>query len=339
MHETHGPQEHNALAGHFYGILLHMNTVRTMEWQTVSAEPYELGESPFWHPTEQTLYWVDIPAKKILRANVYMGTVETWNMPSEPGCIAPAANGGLVIALRHGVFLAPDWGGELQRLVTLPYDTATVRANDGKCDALGRFWVGTIDEPKARRAAELFSIDCRGGGVPQVKRQAGDALTGNGLAWSPDSRTTFWADTSSHVIHAWDFDLQANTLDAHRIFLQLPPKPALWRFDSSTANGKPAYGGRPDGAAVDVQGNYFVAMYEGQRICQFTPDGRLLAEFPVPAQCPTMPCFGGEDFKTLYLTTARHGRSAAELGAFPQSGCVFSTRLDVPGLPVNFFAG
>jgi sugar lactone lactonase YvrE len=84
-----------------------------MNWQTVSFETFGLGESPFWHPTEQTLYWVDIPGKKILRANVYMGTVETWDMPSEPGCIAPAAAGGLVIALRHGIFRAPDWRGAL----------------------------------------------------------------------------------------------------------------------------------------------------------------------------------------------------------------------------------
>jgi sugar lactone lactonase YvrE len=282
---------------------------------------------------------VDIPAKKILRATVNMGTVETWNMPSEPGCIAPAASGGLVIALRRGIFRARDWGGALQPITTLPYDAATVRANDGKCDALGRFWVGTIDEPKSCRAAALFSIDCRGGRAPEVVRHAVDALTGNGLAWSPDGRTAYWADTPSHVVHAWNFDLQANTLDAQRIFQQLPHKPALWQFDSPAVDGKPAYGGRPDGAAVDVLGNYFVAMYEGRRICQFAPDGRLLAEFPVPAQCPTMPCFGGEDFKTLYVTTARHGRSAAELATFPDAGCVFFARLDVPGLPVNFFAG
>lgn len=337
--KPHGPQELNAFVGLFYGILPHMNETRMLEWQTVSSETCELGESPFWHPAEQTLYWVDILAKKILRANVYMGTVETWNMPSEPGCIAPAAQGGLVIALRHGVFLAPDWRGALQPLVTLPYDTATVRANDGKCDALGRFWVGTIDEPKASRAAELFSIDCRGGGAPEVKRHAGDALTGNGLAWSPNGRTAYWADTPGHVVHAWNFDLQANELSAQRVFQQMPSKPTGWQWDAPRENGLAAYGGRPDGAAVDVQGNYFVAMYEGQRICQFAPDGSLLAEFPVPAQCPTMPCFGGEDFKTLYVTTARHGRSAAEQAAFPQSGCVFSARLDVPGLAVNFFAG
>lgn len=308
-----------------------------MPWSTVNPQQFELGESPFWHPMEQTLYWVDIPGKKVLRANVTMGTVETWDMPSEPGCIAPAATGGLVIALRHGVFRARAWGGALDLITTLPYDPATVRANDGKCDALGRFWVGTIDEPKASRAGALFSIDCRGGRAPQLERHAGNALTGNGLAWSPDNRTAYWADTPEHVVHAWDFDLQANRLSAHRVFQQFPTKPAGWNLDPDAKPDERGYGGRPDGAAVDVQGNYYVAMFEGQRVCQFAPDGRLLAEFPTPAACPTMPCLGGEDLKTLYVTTARYKRSAAELAVYPQSGCVFSLRVDVPGLPVNFF--
>jgi sugar lactone lactonase YvrE len=292
----------------------------------------ELGESPFWHPHEQMLYWVDIPGKKILRANVYMGSVETWDMPSEPGCIAPAQSGGLVIALRHGVFRAQVWGGALEHIVTLDYDTSTVRANDGKCDALGRFWVGTIDESKAHRAAALYSIDCRSGGAPVVERKAGDALTANGLAWSPDGSTLYWADTPSHVVHAWDYEVNGNTLAGHRTHLKFAPKPAGWDFQQS------AYQGRPDGAAVDVHGNYYCAMFEGRLVCKFAPDGTLLAEIATPAQCPTMPCFGGEDLKTLYLTTARHGRSAQELQAFPLSGCVFSRRVETAGLPVNFFA-
>ena len=303
-----------------------------MTWNAISPQTFELGESPFWHPQEQRLYWVDIPGKKILRTAPNSGVVESWDMPTEPGCIAPARSGGLVIALRHGVFRARQWGGELQHLVTLDYDTATVRANDGKCDALGRFWVGTIDEPKGSRAAKLYSIDCRDGRTPVVQCMAGDALTGNGLAWSPDGRTVYWSDTPSHVVHAWDYDSQANTLAAHRTFRQFEAKPGGWDWTHT------AYRGRPDGAAVDVQGNYYCAMFEGARICKLAPDGTLLAEYPTPAQCPTMPCFGGEDLKTLYLTTARHGRSAAELAAYPQSGCVFALQVDVPGLPVNAFA-
>lgn len=302
-----------------------------MSWTTVNPTAFELGESPFWHPQEQMLYWVDIPGKKILRTASASGWFESWDMPTEPGCIAPAQSGGLVIALRHGVFRARQWGGALEHIVTLDYDTLTVRANDGKCDALGRFWVGTIDEPKANRAAKLYSIDCRGGRVPEVECKAGDALTGNGLAWSPEGTTVYWSDTPTHTVHAWDYDLDTNAMAAHRIFQQFESKPSGWDFAQT------AYQGRPDGAAVDVQGNYYAAMFEGRRICKLAPDGTLLAEYPTPAQCPTMPCFGGNDLKTLYVTTARHGRSAQELAVFPQSGCVFSMRVEVPGLPVNSF--
>ncbi|MBI2747671.1 MAG: SMP-30/gluconolactonase/LRE family protein [Burkholderiales bacterium] len=303
-----------------------------MQWHTVARHHCELGESPFWHPQEQTLYWVDIVGRQILRANVYMGTVEAWDMPSEPGCIAPAASGGLVIALRHGIFRAREWRGALQPIVTLPYDTTTVRANDGKCDPLGRFWVGTLDESKTHRAAGLYAVDCRQGRTPLVRQHVADALTANGLAWSPDGHTLYWADTPNHRVKAWDCDLQSNTLSAPRVFQSFAPKPDGWQWGAPMP-----YGGRPDGAAVDVQGNYWVALYEGQRVCQFAPGGRLLMEIPTPTPCPTMPCFGGEDLKTLYLTSARHGRSARELAAFPQSGCVFSTRVDVTGLPVSCF--
>ena len=232
-----------------------------MNWQTVTTQPCELGESPFWHPTEQMLYWVDISGKKIQRANVYMGTVETWDLPSEPGCMAPAASGGLVIALRDGVFRARDWQGPLQRIATLDYDPTHMRANDGKCDALGRFWVGTIDETRQARNAALYSLDCRSG-TAQVECKIGPATlpatTANGLAWSPDGRTLFWVDTPSHQVYAWDFDADSATMTAQRTFARFAPKPAGWQFVPAPDNGD--YRGRPDGAAVDVQGNYFVAV-------------------------------------------------------------------------------
>ena len=298
-------------------------------WTLLDLTNCELGESPFWHPQEQRLYWVDIPGKQILRTN--SGGVERWDVPSEPGCIAPALGGGWVMALRHGVFRARQWGGALERVATLPYDTTAVRANDGKCDALGRFWVGTIDETKKAQSAALFSIDARHSAPVVVKTMAEQALTANGLAWSLSGDTLYWADTPKHLVHAWSFDVQSNAMSGHRTHLQFDPKPADWRFTDSS------YKGRPDGAAVDAQGNYWVAMFEGARVCQFAPDGTLMAEIKTPAQCPTMPCFGGADLKTLFITTARHGRSDAELTHFPNSGCVFSLPVEVPGLAVNFF--
>ena len=55
-------------------------------------------------------------------------------------------------------------------------------------------------------------------------------------------------------------------------------------------------------------------------------------------RCPTMPCFGDDDLRTLYVTTAREGRPEAELAAQPLAGRVLRLRVEVPGLPVNFAA-
>lgn len=293
------------------------------DWHPCTEEADELGESPFWHPHERALYWVDVAGRRLRRAGAQ--GAQSWPMPSEPGCIAPARSGGLVVALRDGIYRARTWGGPLERLAAALHDPATTRFNDGRADPMGRFWAGTRHE---RRDQPLAGLYCYSRG--EWRQMAGGALTGNGLAFSPDARTLYWADTAAHRVDAWDWDAQANRLGARRVFQQFAPKPGGWK------PGDAGYGGRPDGAAIDSEGNYWCAMYEGGRLLQFAPDGRLLQDFAVPARCPTMPCFGGEDLRTLYLTTAREGRPGEELRALPLSGRVLCARVDVPGRPVDF---
>ncbi len=305
-----------------------------MKWQLAVDVPDALGESPFWHPGEQRLYWVDIAGRKVNRFDPASGRRESWSLEQEPGCIAPAAGGGLVLGLRDGIYRARSWGGPLQAIVRFQH-AAHSRFNDGKADPLGRFWAGTYYEPKDARKADLYSVDCRpdngNGGKALVQLKATNATNANGLAWSPDQHTLYWTDTGARVIHAWDWEARGNAMRRHRVFHQFPPKPAGWQ------PGQPGYGGRPDGAAMDAEGHYWCAMYEGGRLLRLAPDGCIVAEFELPARCPTMPCFGGPDLRTLYVTTARKDRPADELAAFPHSGCVFTAPVDVPGLPVSFF--
>ncbi len=309
------------------------------DWTAITAEPDGLGESPFWHPQEQRLYWVDIPGRRIARVAVQglkaHGPIEYWPMAEEPGCIAPLEGAGLVIALRDGICLARTWGGPLQRLAAAPYDTTKLRFNDGKCDAQGRFWAGSLYEPKDQALGALYMLDGQGlhpmmGGANGGVKVG--VVTANGLAWSPDGRTAYWADTAAHQVRAFDFDPTTGQLSAPRVFHQMTPKPAGW-----TWGGTAPYGGRPDGAAVDAEGCYWSAQYEGQRLLRLSPAGEVLAEVRTPVPCPTMPCFGGPDLKTLFITTSRQGRSAQELAQYPDAGCVFAMRVAVAGLPVNFY--
>lgn len=282
-----------------------------------------LGESPFWHPGEQALYWCDIPGRALHRWHPGRAEHRQWDLPSEPGCAAPLPGGALLLAMRDGLWRFDPASGERARLAAPPYDPAHERFNDGRADPQGRFWVGTIYEPRSPARAALYRW-ARG----QLERIAGEVTVSNGLAFSPDGRTLYWSDTTAHRIDVLDFDPLEGSVSRRRVFAQFALRDA--------ARPLADYGGRPDGAAVDSEGAYWVAMYEGQRLLRLAADGTLLQQVPLPVRCPTMPCFGGDDLCTLYLTTARHNRPADELRAQPLAGRVLALRVAVPGLPVNF---
>jgi len=142
-------------------------------------------------------------------------------------------------------------------------------------------------------------------------------MISNGLAWSPDSRTMYHSDTPAGKIFAWDFEAQSGAISNQRLFVE---------------------SNRPDGAAVDREGCYWSAVYGGGKVVRFSPRGELIAEYALPALCPTMCAFGGPDLKTLYVTSARQRRDAEELARLPQSGGIFAMRVEVPGLPEPKFA-
>jgi sugar lactone lactonase YvrE len=295
----------------------------TLPVQALPTPPMRLGESPFWHPDEAALYWLDIPGCALHRWAPASAAHQSWPLPTEPGCIAPLPGGELLMAMRDGLFRFSPESGAREELAPAPYDTRQQRFNDGKCDPQGRLWAGTIHEPRDAPKALLYRY---AGG--RMQRMAGEATVSNGLAFSPDGRTMYWADTTAHRVYAFDFDGTGGEIARQRVFASFTPRAA----------GAPlaSYGGRPDGAAVDAEGAYWVAMFEGARVLRFAPDGTLLQELKLPVACPTMPCFGGPDLKTLYITTARDKRPPEELAATPLAGQVLALRVEVPGLPVNF---
>jgi sugar lactone lactonase YvrE len=132
----------------------------------------------------------------------------------------------------------------------------------------------------------------------------------------------YHADTATRTISAWECDPATGDLSNQRVFA---------RFLGETD--------RPDGGAIDREGCYWSAFYRGGKVVRISPGGELLAEFPLPALCPTMCAFGGPDLKTVYVTTARQEREPEELMRLPQSGGIFAMRVGVPGMPEPKFAG
>lgn len=274
----------------------------------------QLGECPLWHPDEEALYWIDIAGLAVHRYHPSSGAHASWPLPSEPGCIARSANGGLLVAMRSGLAMLDADSGSLTQVAAAPYDTTKIRFNDGRCDAAGRLWVGTLYDPRDRAGGSLYCVE-RG-----AVRDAGKPVTvSNGVAFSPDNRTLYHADTTAHRITCYDFDVATGHIGNERLFKQ---------FSTDRSH---QYGGRPDGAAVDSDGAYWCAMFEGGRVLRLSPSGEILREIALPVRCPTMVAFGGADLRTLYITSARHNRSATELSKHPLSGCVLMLQVDVPG--------
>jgi sugar lactone lactonase YvrE len=285
--------------------------------QAVWATPMQVGECPLWHPEEASLYWIDIPDRTVHRLHPESGVYCQWALPAEPGAIAYCASGGLIVALRNGFARLNTVSGQLSMIAPAPYDTGTTRFNDGRCDAAGRFWVGTMYEPRDRQLGQMFYLER---GVVKLA-WSGHMTVSNGLAFSPDNRTLYHADTTSHVIESHEFDLASGQVGAPRLFKQ---------FSTDRIHN---YGGRPDGAAVDSEGAYWCAMIEGGRLLRLSPTGNILREVALPLRCPTMLAFGGPDLRTLYITSISHNRSEAELAQWPLSGCVLSLPVEVAGRP------
>ncbi len=269
-----------------------------------------LGECPVWVAAEQALYWVDIEAPAIHRLDPQSGAHRCWPMPEAMGSIAPRAGGGWIGAARSG-FVAIDLAAN--RVTKLGVPAAMPphsRFNDGKVDPAGRFWAGTMYEPRERPAGVLYCL------APDLTAaaMADGVVISNGLGWSPDGATMYFADTRADVIYAFDYDRASGAVANRREWVRTDPA-----------------GGRPDGAAVDVEGGYWSCQYDGGRLLRFAPDGTLLAAIPLPVRRPTMPAFGGPNLDRLYITSA----SSDE----PQSGGVFELEVGVRGVPIPAFAG
>jgi sugar lactone lactonase YvrE len=245
----------------------------------------ELGESPVWLAEQKVLAFVDITGRRIHRYEPVNRAHQVDAVDEDIGCLAPARSRGFIAGMRSGLWLLDEAGSKTRELAANPEQPSTNRFNDGKVDPTGRYFAGTVDEPKAGGTAGLYRLDKRG-----LARLTNGLTTSNGLAFSPDGKTLYHSDTPRFAIWRWDYDPATGAAENQRVFVRVEP----------TATDR----GRPDGAAVDDQGCYWSALYEGARLHRYDPDGRLMAQYPLPARKVTMPAFGGEGLKTLFVTTA-----------------------------------
>lgn len=275
-----------------------------------------LGESPVWSVREQALWWVDIHRPAILRGRL-PGAADEWELVGNVGSIGLRRGGGVVAAMRHG-FAAFDAEGGQRSLVQPVAGLPDLRFNDGRVDARGRFWAGTVQEKRVPGLAGLYRLDPDGACTQMVS----GITVSNGLAWSPDGRTMYLACSHARTVWAYGFDMDAGVPGARRVFASFG-----------------AGDGVPDGATVDSAGCYWIAHFGGALLTRFTPRGEVDRVVPMPVPRPTSCAFGGPRLDTIYVTSARYGLDDAALRASPDSGSVFALHPGVDGIAEPEFGG
>ncbi len=291
----------------------------------VDLGPFELAESPVWDAAANRLWFVDIEARALYRLDFAAAAdglpqasgVQRFDFEQKVCALGLARSGRLLLALANGVyFFTPD-SGELA-LLARPETRPEFRLNDGKVGPDGAFWVGSVEEsPERAPVGSLYRIGADG----RCRRISTGYRVSNGLAWTADGRAMFHADSRGPTIDRWDFDPATGIVGSRTAIRTLTDKV-----------------GRPDGGACDMAGGYWSAGISAGCLNRFDADGQLVQRIDLPVPRPTMPCFGGADMKTIFVTSARRGLDAEALARWPDAGRLVMLRVDVAGVPVHRFA-
>ena len=282
----------------------------------------ELGEGPRWDPTDQSLLFVDVLAGRLYRARTSDSAgsgapfVTRVNTGQPLGAANLRAEGGLILAMRDGIYLAEQDATEPSPFAAIELDIVTNRMNDAACDPQGRLWAGTMSFEAEADAGTLYRID-PDGTVTAVLR---DLTISNGLGWSPAGDLMYFIDSPTRRIDVFDFNAEQGSVRRRRTFIDLSQVPGV-----------------PDGMTIDTDGGLWVAFWGGAQVRRFGPDAVLTDIVHLPVPQPTSCTFGGTDGKDLYITSARIGLSQSDLADSPLSGSVFVARPGHRGLPAFSF--
>lgn len=269
---------------------------------------FGLGEGPVWDDRAGILYWVDIKAPALHALDPVTNAHRSWDWPEVISCCGLAESGEVIVAGRTGLWVFDPASGARVLAYPIPAMGPEMRTNDGKVGPDGAFWVSTMHDVSDRGPVGVVLRIAPDGTITTML----DGLTtANGMEWGRDGRSFYLADTRALWIDCWDYDPATLGLSNRRRFV--------------TFAGDE---GKPDGGAIDSAGVYWGAgIYAGQ-IHSFSADGKRLQSVTIPAKMVTMPCFGGADMKTVFVTSLSPGAQGVQA-----DGGLFSFAVDVAGPP------
>jgi sugar lactone lactonase YvrE len=276
----------------------------------------ELGEGPFWHPLRKQLFWFDIPNQTLYSADKSGAMLDRWIFDDRAAAAAVINENELAVAVAGSLVRLNLDTNERSQIVPIEAEKPGNRTNDSRVNPAGGFWIGTMSR-KGDDEPEVGSVyQYRNGAITTLFDQI---TIPNSICFSPDGKTAYFTDTPTRRILKRAID----------------PSTGLPSGDWETFSDLEATGqvGFPDGSIVDAEGYLWNARWGGHSVVRHRPDGTVDRIIEVPTGRITCPALGGDDLKTLYITSAREGMTPEEIEAEPLAGSIFSIRVDTPGLP------
>lgn len=273
------------------------------------------GEGPFWDAANSRMFCVDMLAGEIVALGS-SGEAERYDVPSSVvTVIRRRAAGGFAIASERGLLCSNEALTRFELIADVTVDTA-LRTNDGGCDALGAFVIGTMAYDERIGAGTVYRITPDG----RVTELLTPVSISNGVQWSADGTRAYYIDTPTRRVDVFNVDPDTGAWWGRRIHIEL-----------SKASGY------PDGLAIDEEDGLWIALWGGGAVAHYDAQGRLVQTIQVPDVSQTSACaFGGDDRTVLYITTSRQGLHCDQE---PYAGAIYAVNTASRGAPVREFAG
>lgn len=283
------------------------------------TQPLEHSEGPYWDTEKQALFFVDIPGQKVYRYDPASKQLTFALIGDSVSVIIPMLGRKHRFIIGKGRELAMlKWTGQnttsplIQTFTSVDQDKPGNRFNDGKADAIGRLWIGTmgLEKPVGTVAPNRGTLYRMANHSCQLDPMLKGVSISNGIAWSLDNRQMYYIDTPTRRVEVFDYSILSATLSNRR---------TLFDFEKENVRGQ------PDGMTVDANGNLWIACWGGSQIISVNGyTGELLSSVRLPVERVTSVTFGGLHYDTLYVTSMRTGLTNSQLRYQPGAGAVFS---------------
>ncbi|MEM9576623.1 MAG: SMP-30/gluconolactonase/LRE family protein [Pseudomonadota bacterium] len=258
-----------------------------------------LGEGPLWHPLRKQLFWFDIMERKLMTRDA-TGPQE-WSFDDYVSAAGWVDEHSLLIASASALWRFDLSNGTRTRICPLEAENPTTRSNDGRADPWGGFWIGTMGLNAETGAGAIYRYY-----QGTLRKLFAEITISNAICFAPDRSTAYFTDTARGQVMKVALDREGWPTGEPAVFVDL-------RSD----------GLNPDGALVDAEGNLWIAQWGTSQVAGYSPEGAFIDAIPLPARHVTCPAFGGADFGSMFVTSAKQGLPEDIIAGSPQQGMTF----------------